>query len=216
LNFLVVRVFYPCRVRSHGLKTRATDASYSIALQTPQPPESCGVKSSDAARPALFGAQEVALPPEADRPLESRYNRHMALAIVITLERDLPNPAPAAVYAKSGTGKALARESDRLDFAARRKSVEPLTSLLSENQAVLRAQMEAEGFDPSKMRLPPEAWFDPANGLKTIRALAEHVSSNLNDFKQPNPILRDLKAAEALLVVAEAAGVRFHFTKTDL
>ena len=73
-----------------------------------------------------------------------------------------------------------------------------------------------QGFDPSKMRLPPEQWFPAADGLKTIRALAEHVGANLNNFKQPNPILRDLKAAEAVLAAAEAAGVRFHFTKTNL
>jgi len=142
----------------------------------------------------------------------------MALAIVVTLERDLPDPAAlaAAAYAKTGSGKALARESDRLDFAARRRDVPSITSLLSESQAVLRAQMEAEGFDPSKMRLPPESWFNAADGLKTVRALAEHVAANLNDFKQPNPILRDLNAAEALLAAADAAGVRFHFTKTVL
>ena len=45
------------------------------------------------------------------------------------------------------------------------------------------------------------------------RALSEHVGANLNDFKQPNAILRDLKAAESILAAAEAAGVRFHFTK---
>jgi hypothetical protein len=66
------------------------------------------------------------------------------------------------------------------------------------------------------MRLPPESWFNAADGLKVVRALAEHVAANLNDFKQPNPILRDLKAAEALLSAADAAGVRFHFTKTVL
>jgi hypothetical protein len=140
----------------------------------------------------------------------------MALAIVVTLERDLPNPAPLSAYTKAGSGKALARESDRLDFAARRRDVPSITSFLSESQAVLRAQMEAEGFDPSKMRLPPESWFNAADGLKVVRALAEHVAANLNDFKQPNPILRDLKAAEALLSAADAAGVRFHFTKTVL
>jgi glycine/D-amino acid oxidase-like deaminating enzyme len=137
----------------------------------------------------------------------------MALTFVVMLEKDLPE---AAAYAKAKTGKALGRESDRLDSAARRKGVEPLTSLLSESQAALRAQLEADGFDPSKMRLPPEVWFDAGQGLKTVRALAEYVGGNLNDFKQPNPILRDLKAAETLLAAAEAAGVRFHFAKADL
>ncbi|MEA2710574.1 MAG: hypothetical protein QOF78_3175 [Phycisphaerales bacterium] len=140
----------------------------------------------------------------------------MALAFIVTLEKDLPDPAPAAAYAKAATGKALAREADKLDSVARRKSVITPTSLLSESQAALIAQMKEEGFDPSKMRLPPEQFFPAPEGLKTIRALHEYVSANLNDFKQPNPILRDLKAAEALLIAADTAGVRFHLTKTNL
>lgn len=138
----------------------------------------------------------------------------MALAIVITLEKELPDAV--AAYAKAGSGKGLARELDRLDTAARRYTVTAATGLLSENQAELIAQLRADGFDPSRMRLPPEKWFSAAEGLKTVRALAAHVTTNLNDFKQPNPILRDLKAAETLLVAADAARVRFHFTKTNL
>jgi hypothetical protein len=78
------------------------------------------------------------------------------------------------------------------------------------------AQMHANGLDPSKMRLPPEMLYSATDGLKTVRALAEYVAAQPNDFKQPNPILRDLKAAETLLVAADAAGVKFHFTKTGL
>lgn len=137
----------------------------------------------------------------------------MALAIVITLEKDLPE---SATYTKSATGKALARELDRLDMPARATRVQAITALLSENPAALAEQMRADGFDPSKMRLPPEQWFSATEGLKTVRTLAEYVAANLNNFKQPNPILRDLKAAEALLAAAEGAGVRFHFTKTNL
>jgi len=135
----------------------------------------------------------------------------MAQALIVTLEREIP---ALAAYTKSGTGKALARESDKLDFTARRCKVEALTSMLSENPAALAAQMEADGFDPSKMRLPPERWFGAAEALTSVRAIQAFVAANLNDFKQPNPILRDLKAAEALLVAAQEAGVRFHFTKT--
>jgi hypothetical protein len=137
----------------------------------------------------------------------------MPQAIVVTLEKDLP---AAAAYAKAATGKALAREADRIDAAARRRNVTPITSMLSENPAALAAQMAAEGFDPSKMRLPSEQWFPAAEGLKTIRALSEHVTGALNDFKQPNPILRDLKSTESLLQSAADEGVRFHFTKTVL
>ena len=140
----------------------------------------------------------------------------MALAIIVTLEKDLPEPAPTAAYTKGATGKALARELEKLDFAARVKGLAQPSSLLSESQAALIAQLKEEGFDPSKMRLPPEQFYPAADGLKVVRALHEYVSAKLNDFKQPNPILRDLKAAEALLAAADAAGVKFHFTKTNL
>ena len=137
----------------------------------------------------------------------------MALMYVITLERELADAAASAAYAKAKAGKALARESDRIDSAARRRSVMQLTAFLSESQTALIAQLTAEGFDPAKMRLPPEAWFDASEGLKTVRKLAEHVHGALNDFKQPNPILRDLKAVEEILAAAEAEGVRFHLSK---
>lgn len=138
----------------------------------------------------------------------------MAAAMLITLEKQVPGASEA--YAKGKTGKALARESDRIDSAARRKGVTPPTALLSESPAALIEEMQAQGFDPAKMRIPPEQWFPASDGLATARGLAEHVGANLNDFKQPNPILRDLKAVETLLVAAEAAGVKFHFTKGEL
>ena len=136
----------------------------------------------------------------------------MALAIVVTLERELPE---SAAYAKAASGKALTREAQKIDFAARCRAVTQPSAMLSESQAALIEQLKSEGFDPAKMRLPAEQWYPAAEGLKTVRALIEYVSEKLNDFKQPNPILRDLKAAEALLAAAEAAGVRFHFTKSN-
>jgi hypothetical protein len=138
----------------------------------------------------------------------------MALAIEVTLESPLAE-AEAAFEKAKAPGKALARETDKLDSAARRKGAQAITALLSESQAKLIEQMKAEGFDPTRMRLPPEQWFPASEGLKTVRGIAEYVSGNLNDFKRPNPILKDLRAVEALLVAAEAAGIRFHFTKTE-
>jgi hypothetical protein len=138
----------------------------------------------------------------------------MALAFVVTLDKDLPDAF--AAYTKAKSGKAIAREANKLDNIARRKSVPMLTELLSESQAALIAQLTADGFDPSKMRLPPEQWFAAAEGRRAMAVLIEYVAANLNDFKQPNPILRDLKAIEALLAAAETAGAKFHFTKADL
>jgi hypothetical protein len=137
----------------------------------------------------------------------------MAAVVTITLERDLPDAT--GVYAKAKPGKALARELEKLDYAARCKNVPGITSMLSENPAALAEQMRAEGFDPSRMRLPPEQWFAADDGLVTVRALIDYVSTKLNDFKQPNPILRDLKSCETLLSAAASADVRFHFTKAQ-
>ena len=137
----------------------------------------------------------------------------MALAIVVTLEKDVP---ALADYVNAKSGKALARELEKIDFAARCCKVTQPSEMISESQAALAEQMRESGMDPAKMRLPPENWHWAADGLKVTRALIEYVSGHLNDFKQPNPILRDLRAVEALLVAAEGAGVRFHFTKANL
>jgi hypothetical protein len=135
----------------------------------------------------------------------------MAQPIIISLEKPLPDSQ--ATYIKASSGKALGRELEKLDFAARCRNIPSLSSYLSESQAVLIEQLKDQGFDPSKMRLPAEQWFSAAEGLTIIRTLAAYVNAKLNDFKQPNPILRDLKAAEVLLAAAESASVRFHFTK---
>jgi hypothetical protein len=137
----------------------------------------------------------------------------MALGFIITLERPFDG---SDALLKPATGKALARESARIESAARRKGVTGISGFLSEDQSRLVEQMKADGFDPSKMRIPPERWFTAGDGLVTVRALAAYVTANLNDFKQPNPILRDLKAADAVLAKAESNGVRFHFTGADV
>jgi hypothetical protein len=134
----------------------------------------------------------------------------MAQTIVVTLEKDIPE---LAAYVKAASGKALAREADKLDFTARRCKVAQPSSMLSESQAALIEQLREQGMDPSKMRLPAEQWHAAGEGLKTVRALAEFVYGNMNEFKQPNPILRDLRAVEALLAAAERESVRFHFTR---
>ena len=98
----------------------------------------------------------------------------MAWSIVVTLEKELPEALVA--YAKAKSGRALARESDRIDSAARRRSVTQPTSLLSESRESLVAQFQEAGFDPARMRIPTEQWFPASQGLKTVRALIEHVT----------------------------------------
>ena len=137
----------------------------------------------------------------------------MALAFIITLEKDLPE---LAAYTKAKPGKSLARESQKLDFLAKRKNVEPITGMLSEDPAKLIQQMRDEGLDPAKLRVPPEQWFPAAMGLATMQALHEWVLTMPNDVKFPGALRKEFKLAEALLSAAVAAGVRFHFTSVSV
>jgi hypothetical protein len=160
-------------------------------------------RSSDA--PSSRGASGAAPP----------YHAAMAQALLVTLEQDLPAGDALAGVQQVGHGQGAGpRDRPR---RLRRPQVQGHPAVLARlgNQAALIAQLKEDGFDPSKMRVPPERWHPASEGLAVVRALIEHVDANLNDFKQPNPILRDLKAAEALLAAAEAAGVRFHFTKGE-
>src|SRR4029453_12042190 len=91
------------------------------------------------------------------------YDIAMALAILTTLERDLGEAS--ATYTKAGTGKALAREAEKLDYAARCCNVAQPSTLLSESQAALIEQLKADGFDPAKMRLPPGPFYSPAHAV---------------------------------------------------
>lgn len=137
----------------------------------------------------------------------------MALAFTITLQSPVAG-APAAP--KNAVGKSLAREADKLDFLARSNNVPPLTTMLSEPREALVAQLIADGFDPAKMRVPPERFYPAADALGALAALIAHVEAKPNDVKQPGAILHDLRAAQATLKAAEAANVPFHFTRADL
>jgi len=58
----------------------------------------------------------------------------------------------------------------------------------SARKAGRKARMKSE---PLQNAPAPERWLAAADGLNTVRALADYVTARLNDFKQPNPILRD-------------------------
>jgi hypothetical protein len=60
--------------------------------------------------------------------------------------------------------------------------------------------------------LPPEQWYPPADGLRTVRGLAEHVRSNPDEFERADDLLADLADVERYLLAAEGGGVRFHLS----
>jgi hypothetical protein len=62
-----------------------------------------------------------------------------------------------------------------------------------------------------------EHWFEPSEGLATVRGLIRAVESDDQvdpwlDRQWAGYVLADLKDLEAILVAAETEGVRFHLT----
>lgn len=86
----------------------------------------------------------------------------MSLAYFIVLK---PAPADFDPYVN---GKALAHTADELDALATDLNVQTLSSFCSADPE------SAAAFDvPQEViaTLPPEQWFQPADGLKTVRVL---------------------------------------------
>src|SRR5215207_5869249 len=67
-------------------------------------------------------------PENIELPDPKRYDSRMALATTISLDKPLPEAQ--AAYVKAGQGKSLARESERIDTAARLAKVAAPTSML--------------------------------------------------------------------------------------
>src|SRR5215204_149073 len=78
------------------------------------------------------------------------------MALAITLSLDKPLPEAQAAYVKAGQGKSLARESERIDTAARLAKVAAPTSMLSENPAALGPQLLSEGGGVFREHRPRE------------------------------------------------------------
>jgi hypothetical protein len=69
----------------------------------------------------------------------------------------------------------------------------------------------AQGWVDLPADLPPEEWFDPAEGLAAVRALLAHLRAHPSELRDSGPVLADLEGIEAELALALRRGVQFHF-----
>lgn len=133
----------------------------------------------------------------------------MGLGWYVVLERELPE----AAIAKEG-GKALIHHQHELDDLARRLDLMPLSGLVSVRPAALAAYLQQQGLDPNEIPIPDEEWYDPAEGLKTVRGLIEHLrkAPGAAPATVPNSVrvVQDLQGIEKALIVAEREKVQFH------
>ena len=106
------------------------------------------------------------------------------------------------------SGKAVARAIEQLDEICERIGQRTLTSFYSESNA---EAYESIGQAPPD-DLPEDEgvqWTEPADGLRTVTALADYLRSHTQEFANPDGILADLKSFRTVFSNALAHGTRF-------
>ncbi len=129
----------------------------------------------------------------------------MSVALYIALEKEIPG-----FDASSVCGKHLEKAQAKLDGVARERGLTALGDFLSTDPEDVRAFFGVEGGMPEGLQLPAEQWFDPTEGLRTVRGLLSYVRENPAGVSRARGVREDLEAAEAVLLAATQHGVRFH------
>jgi hypothetical protein len=129
----------------------------------------------------------------------------MGVALYVALEKEIPG-----FDASSVCGKFLEKAQTRLDGIAKEHGLTPLGDFISVAPEDVLAFFEDQGGIPEGQEPPAEEWFDPAEGLRTVRGLLSYVRDNPSSVRQARGVCDDLEAAEEVLAAAKEHGVRFH------
>lgn len=109
-------------------------------------------------------------------------------------------------------GHALARNEDFLERLAESLGVSPLLQFFSADENSMCVLLEQGAGDPDwAYHLPKPQWFDPVDGLTTVRALIRYLSQSPVSFgSETQPILLELREYEAVLAKTEKYHLRWH------
>jgi len=130
----------------------------------------------------------------------------MGVSIYVSLEKEIAGVDPLAI-----NGKPLSKAVDALDEWAQAKGLRTVMEMVSSPPEEVADLMDVE-VDDLPEHLVAEQWFAAADGLKTIRAMIEHLQQHSTAVKAADDVLTDLQDIEAVLVAAEAQRVKFHFS----
>ena len=133
----------------------------------------------------------------------------MSAALFIVLKKDIPGFDPFV------NGKALSAAEKKLDALAKKLGVTPLMDFFSADPQEVLDFLEDEARATGQASSPPagltvEQWFDPADGLRTVRALRAHLGANPNAVRNAPDVIGDLDEFERVLGRAAAKKVRWH------
>ena len=131
----------------------------------------------------------------------------MPVGISVAFDRPVPGAVP-----EDFAGRALNRARWELAEAAEAAGFEPLdefVSLSPEESEILADDLR---FDSDPDRATPAGWFDSADGLALVRALAARVEAAPDEFPETEALRGELARLESLLAAASAAGARFRLS----
>jgi len=132
--------------------------------------------------------------------------RAMAASLYIVVEGEDPG------FDIFVNGHALARNEDALERLAESLHVSPLLQFFSADENSMCLLLEQGAGDPEWARhLPEPQWFDPAEGLATIRALIRYLVATPVCFgSETLPVLNELREYERVLEKAKKHKLRWH------
>lgn len=128
----------------------------------------------------------------------------MSVAYYIVLEREIEGFDPFV------NGKALGHcDEQALMKLCKKLGVKPLMEFSSQDPEEIADLMEDAGVDvPDK--LPATQWFEAADGLVTVRALAAHLAAEPKALKNGKAIAEDFGEYVGVLERGEKEGVRWY------
>lgn len=127
----------------------------------------------------------------------------MGVSIYLSLQKDIAGVDPLAI-----DGKLLAQAQDTLDDFAERAGLKTIAEMTSFSDEELDDFFD----DEAEMPMNEEQWFAAADGLATVRAMLVQLRAHPNFVPRSKDVIEDLAAIEAVLLAAEQAHVRFHFS----
>jgi hypothetical protein len=110
--------------------------------------------------------------------------------------------------------KTLAKAEDKLSDIAEEIGVTPLADFVTGNERDsedFQDIAENEGWSGADYQSggTTDGWFDPSEGLDTVRALMGFIESDPESLKRPKATMEELRKLEAALDAAVQAGVKF-------
>lgn len=109
-------------------------------------------------------------------------------------------------------GHALARNEDALERLAESLQVKPLLHFFSADENSMCILLEQGSGDPEwAHHLPQPQWFEPEDGLVSVRALIEFLTLTPVSFgSETLPALSELREYERVLQKAAKYKLRWH------